>query len=76
MINEVPTGNHSSCSGIIANRLVMIFFLVRYILFERLRRKLVCDEMLQDYEKRRRIELEKIFGVDFGGPGGRGLELV
>jgi hypothetical protein len=43
----------------------------------RMGRKLVCEcEMLRDDEKRRRIELEKIFGVDFGGPGERGLELV
>ena len=32
--------------------------------------------LLRDDEKRRRMELERIFGVDFGGPGGRGLELV
>jgi len=32
--------------------------------------------MLQDNEKRRRMELENIFGVDFGGPGERGLGLV
>jgi len=32
--------------------------------------------MLQDDEKRRRMELEGIFGVDFGGPGGRKLGLV
>jgi hypothetical protein len=32
--------------------------------------------MLRDDEKRRLLELEKMFGVDFGGPGGRGLELV
>jgi len=53
------------------------FYAVRDIIFERLGRKLVCEcEMLQDNEKRRRMELKRIFGVDFGGPGGRGLELV
>jgi hypothetical protein len=53
------------------------FYVVRDIIFERIGRKLVCEcEMLQDNEKRRHMELERIFGVDFGGPGGRGLELV
>jgi hypothetical protein len=32
--------------------------------------------MLRDDKKHRRMELEKMFGVDFGGPGGRGVELV
>jgi hypothetical protein len=49
----------------------------RDIIFERIGRKLVCEwEMLRDDEKHRRMELEKIFGVYFGGPGERGLELV
>jgi hypothetical protein len=53
------------------------FYVVRDIIFERLGRKLVCEcEMLQDNMKRRRMELVKMFGVDFGGPGDRGLELV
>ncbi len=53
------------------------FFVARDIIFERLGRKLVCEcEMLRDDEKRRRLELEKMFGVDFGEPGGRGLDLV
>jgi hypothetical protein len=53
------------------------FYVVRDIIFERLGRKLVCEcEMLRDGENRRRMELEKMFGVDFGEPGGRGLELV
>jgi len=53
------------------------FYVVRDIIFERIGRKLVCEcEMLQDNEKRRWMELEKIFGVDFGGPGEKGLELV
>ena len=52
------------------------FYVVRDIIFERIGRKLVCEcEMLQDNEKRRRMELESIFGVDFGGPGDRDLEL-
>jgi len=53
------------------------FYVVRDIIFERIGRKLVCEcEMLRDDEKRRRMELEGIFGVDLGGPGRRGLELV
>ena len=51
--------------------------MVRDILFEHLGRKLVCEcELLQDNEKRRRMELESMFGVDLGGSGGMGLELV
>jgi hypothetical protein len=53
------------------------FYVVRDIIFERLGRKLTCEcEMLRDDEKRRRMELDRIFVVDFGGCGGRGLELV
>ena len=53
------------------------FFVVRDIIFELLGRKLVCEcEMLRDDEKRRRMELEGMFGVDFGGPGRSGLDLV
>ena len=53
------------------------FFVARDIIFERLGRKLVGEcELLRDDTKRRRMELEKIFGVDFGGPRGRSLELV
>ena len=53
------------------------FFVVQDILFERIGRKQVCEcEMLQDNEKRRRLELESMFGVDFSGSGGKGLELV
>ena len=53
------------------------FYVVRDIIFERLGRKLVCEcEILRDNEKRRRMELESMFGVDFGGSGGRDLGLV
>ena len=53
------------------------FYVVRDIIFERVGRKLVCEfEMLRDDEKRRRMELEKMFGVDFGEPGDRRVELV
>jgi len=53
------------------------FYVVRDIIFERLGRKMVCEcVMLRDNEKRRRMELEKMFGVDFSAPGGRGMGLV
>ena len=53
------------------------FFVARDIIFERLRRKLICEcEMLRNDKKHRRMELESMFGVDFGGPGGKGLDLV
>jgi hypothetical protein len=53
------------------------FFVARDIIFERLGRKLVCEcLMLRDDKKYRRMELESIFGVDFGGPEGRGLDIV
>jgi len=53
------------------------FYVVRDIIFERIGRKLVCEcEMLRDDEKRRRMVLERIFGVDFGENGARGLGLV
>jgi hypothetical protein len=53
------------------------FFVARDIIFERLGRKLICEcEMLRDDKKLRRLELEKMFGVDFGESGRRGLDLV
>ena len=53
------------------------FFVARDIIFERFGRKLVCEcEMLGDDKERRRMELEKMFGVDFGGPGKRSVDLV
>ena len=52
-------------------------FVARDIIFERLGRKLVCEcEMLRDDKKLRRMELEKMFGVDFGESGRRGLDIV
>ena len=53
------------------------FFVVRDIIFERLGRKLVCGcELMRDGEKCRRLELESMFGVDFGGPGKRELDIA
>ena len=52
-------------------------FVARDIIFERLGRILVCEcEMLQDDKKLRRMELERMFGVDFGESGKRELELI
>ena len=53
------------------------FFVARDIIFERLGRKLVCEcEMLRDDKKLRRLELERMFGVDFGESGRRDVDLV
>ena len=53
------------------------FYVVQDIIFESIGPKLVCEcELLRNDEKRRRMELEKMFGVDFGEPGGRDLGLV
>ena len=51
--------------------------MARDIIFERLGRKLNCEcEMLRDDKELRRLELERMFGVDFGESGRRGLDLV
>jgi hypothetical protein len=43
----------------------------------RMGRKLVCEcEMIRDDEKRRRMELEGMFGVDFGANSSGGLGWV
>ena len=53
------------------------FYVARDIIFERLGHKLICEcEMLRDDEKLRRIELERIFGVDFGESGKREMDLI
>ena len=53
------------------------FFVARDSIFERLGRKLICEcEMMRDSEKLRRLELERMFGVDFGESGKRGLDIV
>jgi hypothetical protein len=77
MMSEIQTGNHSRCSGNIVKGLVMISLWYGISYLNDWNRKLVCEcEMLQDYEKRRRAELESMFGVDFSGSGAGGLELV
>ena len=53
------------------------FFVARDIIFEQFGRTLVCEcEMLRDDKKLRRLELERMFGVDFGEPGKRGVDLI
>ena len=53
------------------------FFVARDIIFERLGLNLICEcQMLRDDKKLRRMELEKMFGVDFGESGRRGLDIV
>ena len=51
--------------------------MARDIIFERLGRKLICEcEMMRDSEKMRRLDLERMFGVDFGESGRRGVDLI
>ena len=53
------------------------FFAVKDIIEERIGRKLICEcELLHDDRTMRRRELEQVFGVDFGGPGGREFDIV
>ena len=50
---------------------------VRDIIFERIGRKVICECLiLNDDKEIRRKELEKIFGVDFGVPGQRNVDLL
>ena len=53
------------------------FFEVRYLIEERIGHKLTCECQLVDGGKeRRRLELERTFGVDFGEPGKREVDVV
>ena len=53
------------------------FFEVRNMLEERIGHKVVCECQLVDGGKeRRRMELTRVFGVDFGEPGNRGVDVV
>jgi hypothetical protein len=46
------------------------FYAVKDMIEERIGRKLLCEcELLHDGRSMRRKELERVFGVDFGGPG-------
>ncbi len=53
------------------------FFEVRNMIFERNGHKVVCEcEWIGDNRERRRMELTRVFGVDFGQPGNRGVDVV
>ena len=53
------------------------YYAVQYVIFECIGCRLLCEcKMLRDDEKRQRMELEGMFDVNFGGPGGRDLELI
>jgi hypothetical protein len=53
------------------------FFEVRYLIEERIGHKLTCECQLVDGGKeRRRLELERTFGVDFGEPGKREVDVI
>jgi hypothetical protein len=53
------------------------FFEVRDMIFERIGYKVVCEcQLLGDYKERRRMELTNVFGVDFGEPGNRCVDII
>ena len=50
---------------------------VRDMIFERIGRQVICECLiLKDEKAIRRMELEKIFGVDFGAQGKRELDVI
>ena len=53
------------------------FYEVRNMLEERIGHKVTCEcQLLGDDRERRRRELTLVFGVDFGEPGNRGVDIV
>jgi hypothetical protein len=53
------------------------FFAARDLIEERIGRRLVCEcELLNNEGAMRRKTLERVFGLDFGGPGGRDFDIV
>ncbi len=53
------------------------FFEVRNMLEERIGHKVTCEcQLLEDDRERRRRELTRVFGVDFGEPGNRSVDVV
>jgi hypothetical protein len=47
------------------------------MIFERIGYKVVCEcKLLGDDRERRRMELTRVFGVDFGVPGNRGVDVI
>ena len=60
-----------------AERKQLDFYVVKDLIEEHLGRELECEcEILGDKKAIRRRELQKQFGVDFGVPGERGVEIV
>ncbi len=50
---------------------------VRDVIIERIGRQVICEcQILNDEKAIRRMELEKIFGVDFGVQGRREVEVI
>ena len=53
------------------------FFEVRNMLEERIGHKVTCEcQLLEDDRERRRRELTRVFGVDFGEPGNRSVDVI
>ncbi len=53
------------------------FFEVRNMLEERIGHKVTCEcQLLGDDRERRRMELTRVFGVDFGEPGNRFIDVI
>jgi hypothetical protein len=53
------------------------FYAVRDLIEERIGRRLVCEcELLNNEGEIRRKELERTFGLDFGGPAGKEFDIV
>jgi hypothetical protein len=47
------------------------------MLEKRIGHKITCEcQLLGDDRERRRNELTRVFGVDFGEPGNRGVDVV
>ena len=53
------------------------FFEARNMIFERIGYKVQCEcKLVGDDRERRRMELTRVFGVDFGEPGKRDVDVV
>ncbi len=53
------------------------FFEVRNMLEERIGHKVTCEcQLIEDDRERRRRELTRVFGVDFGEPGNRSVDVI
>ncbi len=53
------------------------FFEVRNMIEERIGHKVTCEcQLLEDDRERRRMELTRVFGIDFGQPGNRSVDVI